>query len=130
MNQDVERLFEIDLKGFWRTYINFILIKSKGNLTDREIDVLCELMTYRANTPAFPRGRNKELCNTLDMKPPQLSTLKDSLEDKKWLIVEEGALYLRPELRSFQVYVERQIEENGKCEVNFTFPYKIVRDEY
>lgn len=127
MNQNVDALKDIKASDFWYAYLDMMLVISP-TLTNRERDVLATLLNYNYKEPAFPRGRATEVCKKLRMKPPQLSDIKDELIAKKWLVYEDGSLYLSRSLRGFQKFIQDKLKQ-GDCELMFTFPYKIVSDD-
>jgi hypothetical protein len=60
MNQNVDAVKEIQQSEFWYSYLDLMLL-IQPTLTNRERDVMATLLNYEYKSPAFPRGRAKEV---------------------------------------------------------------------
>lgn len=128
MNSDVEALLPISQKDFWYRYLQLMKMYDES-LTKTEIGFLSELLCYDHMKACFPRGRASVLANKLGIKNSHVSVLKDSLLEKRWLVTEDGAIFINSNLRNFQKFVQENIEKEGNCELMFVLPYKIKGDD-
>lgn len=110
---------EVSQRAFWEYYLKLVNINNPF-LSDREIDVLSYILTLNADKSVFARGNNQKIAKATGMSSQQLTSVKNSLMEKEFLVGEID-LMPHPSLRNFQKYIQKTKE----TDFVFRFPYKL-----
>jgi hypothetical protein len=93
---------------FWKKIIN-ILSSCYVTLTDKEVEFLCCVIL------------SKDIENQLDIGKRQLFKLKQSLENKGFLIRKRGVLLLTPSLEILKNSISKNYNSLNKIELTLAF---------
>ena len=119
-------------EDFWEYYLKLLNVRNNFTLIDREIKVMAYVLSNDFNKSHFKGKEGEKLRETLKIKAPDLSKIKNQLIIKGYIAdtgATRGDALPVNNIRNFQQYINNCIETDTPVVINFLFPFEIYQEK-